>query len=80
MSILHVRNIPEELYTRIQRLASSQNRSLSAQVVTLLERGLQAEERQIAQDKLLKGIRRRRFSPPPGAPDSVALLREDRER
>jgi hypothetical protein len=30
MPILHVRNVPDDLYARIQQLASNQNRSMSA--------------------------------------------------
>lgn len=33
--ILHVRNVPDELYVRIQQLANAKNRSLSAQVISL---------------------------------------------
>jgi antitoxin FitA len=80
MATLHVRSVPDELYIRLQELASVRQRSLSAQVITLLEQALTNEERQQQQAKLLAGIRRRRFVPPPGSPDSVALLREDRGR
>ena len=37
MSILHVRNVPENLYLRLKERADTQRRSLSAEVVTLLE-------------------------------------------
>jgi hypothetical protein len=48
--------------------------------VTLLDSAL--EESEIAQLELLDNIRRRRFFNPAeaGAPDSLTLLREDRER
>ena len=80
MATLHVRSVPDELYVRLQELAVVRQRSLSAQVITLLEQALSNEERQQQQAKLLAGIRRRRFVPPAGSPDSVALLREDRGR
>lgn len=80
MSILHVRNIPEELYTRLQRRAEAQGRSLTAEVIDLLWQAL--EEAETAQAEILSGVRRRRFFSPTaaGAPDSTALLREDRRR
>ena len=80
MPILHVRNVPEELYEQIQRRAESEQRSISAEVVDLLRAALNQAER--PQARILEGIRRRRFYRPAdfGAPDSVALLREDRER
>lgn len=82
MPILHVRNVPDNLYTRIRRLASARNRSISAQVVQLLDEAVQAEEARQSQARILAGIRRRRvsYTKTPSTPDSVALLREDRER
>jgi plasmid stability protein len=80
MSILHVRNVPNELYERIRRQAQAQNRSISAEIIVLLNRAL-AETGQ-SQDEVLASIRRRRFFRPAnaGAPDSTTLLREDRAR
>jgi plasmid stability protein len=82
MPIFHVRNVPDDLYARIQQLASNQNRSMSAQVVQLLDQALRAEEARQSQARILAGIRRRRvaYAKNPSAPDSVALLREDRRR
>jgi plasmid stability protein len=80
MATLHVRSVPEDLYERLQKLAQTQNRSLSAQVITLLHQALQEEENRKRQGKLLADIRRRRFVLPAGAADSVELLREDRRR
>jgi len=82
MPILHVRNVPDELYARIQQLAHAKNRSVSAQVIRLLDAALQVEEARQSQAKVLASIRRRRltYARKPSAPDSVTLLREDRER
>ena len=92
MPTLHVRNVPERLYGRIQSLASARNRSLSAQVVTLLDLALEIEGSRAAHAEALAGIRRRRHTYRPAAgsgrssrkgkavPDSVSLLREDRAR
>ena len=35
MPILHVRNVPDNLYAGIRRLADAENRSVSAQVIRL---------------------------------------------
>lgn len=82
MSILHVRNVPQELYEQIQQMADAKHRSLSAQVVTLLEQAVKQEQARQAQAKTLAGIRRRRLAQTanPAAPDSASLLREDRTR
>jgi plasmid stability protein len=80
VSTLHVRNVPAELYERLQQRAQAQGRSLTAEVVSLLERAL--DETDATQAEVLAGIRRRRFFSPAqaGAPDSTTLLREDRQR
>ena len=80
MAILHVRNVPQDLYTRLKQRAETQHRSLSAEVITLLEWAIEEVDR--ASQLSLESIRRRRFFEPAsvGAPDSTTLLREDRER
>lgn len=80
MNTLHVRSIPDDLYNRLQRLAQTRNRSLSAQVVMMLSQALEEEERQRKQAKALTSIRRRRFTPPAKSPSSLDLLGEDRQR
>ena len=80
MNTLHVRSIPEDLYKRLQQLAQTRNRSLSAQVVMMLAQSLEEEERQRNQAKALTSIHRRRFSPPAHSPSSLDLLRENRQR
>jgi len=80
MPILHVRNVPEDLYERLQRQAQTQRRSLSAEVITLLIRAVEEAER--SPETTLASIRlRRSFRPAEvGAPDSTTRLRQDRER
>ena len=80
MNTLHVRSVPDNLYNRLQQLAQSKNRSLSAQVLTLLEQALDIEERRKKQAKVLSSIQRRRFTAPKNAPASLELLKEDRTR
>lgn len=80
MAILHVRSVPDELYEELRNLAEAKQRSLSAQVVALLQAGVEEEKIRQEQGVVLEAIRRRRFSPPANAPDSTTLLRQDRER
>jgi antitoxin FitA len=80
MNTLHVRSVPEELYRRLQLLAKMRNRSLSAQVVEMLSEALDEEEQRLKQKGALASIRRRRFAPPAKSPDSLDLLRQDRQR
>lgn len=80
MPILHVRSVPEELYERIRQRARAKNRSISAEVIGLLERGLQEPSRS-RKEVVEEILRRRSFRPTEeGLPDSVAFLREDRDR
>ena len=80
MSILHVRNIPEALYQRLKERAETQRRSLSAEVIALLEWAIEEAGRDPT--TTLQAIRERRELYPisPEAPDSTTLLREDRGR
>ncbi len=80
MPTLHVRNVPDTLYANLRRRAESQRRSLSAEVITLLEWAM-AEAERVAKVPLAS-IRQRRFFDPSavGAPDSTTLLRQDRGR
>jgi hypothetical protein len=70
----------DELYERLKEQAQAKNRSISAEVIILLDRALTDPDR--SQVELLDGIRRRRFFRPTqtGAPDSLTLLRQDRAR
>jgi len=80
MSILHVRNVPDDLYKRLRRRAEAQRRSLSAEVIILLTWAM--EEVQRSPGATLEGIHNRRFFrlEELGAPSSTSILREDRER
>jgi plasmid stability protein len=80
MPTLHVRSVPETLYTDIQMLAQLHQRSLSAQVITMLAHGVEIERMQEEQSALLSAIRRRRFVPAASSPTTTDLLHEDRAR
>lgn len=80
MNTLHVRRVPDDLYNRLQQLAKARNRSLSAQVITMLAQAVEEEERRRKQTKTLASIQRRRFKAPKNAPSTLDLLREDRTR
>ncbi|MEH2114255.1 FitA-like ribbon-helix-helix domain-containing protein [Nostoc sp.] len=88
MASLHALDIPDELYERLQQLAKAENRSVDAQVITILQNALQVktqhteDERRKNVPKLLEEIRLRRESRQTDVewPDSTALIREDRDR
>lgn len=80
MPTLHVRNVPAELYSRLQELAVQENRSLSAEVIALLEQAVSVGPSR--RREVLQSIRRRRgrIAGRGDLPESLALLREDRDR
>ncbi|MCC5615830.1 Arc family DNA-binding protein [Nostoc sp. CHAB 5836] len=88
MATLYVRNLPDDLYAKLQELAASEHRSINAQVITLLEQALKTEAQQTEEEKrknvpkLLEEIRLRREQLPTDIewPDSTAMIREDRDR
>ncbi|MBW4448764.1 hypothetical protein PI95_005860 [Hassallia byssoidea VB512170] len=88
MATLYVRNLPDDLYAKLQELAASQHRSINAQVITLLEQVLttqaQETEEQKRQNvpKVLEEIRQRRENRRTDIEwlDSTAMIREDRDR
>ncbi|MFZ1042812.1 MAG: hypothetical protein WCA79_21015 [Anaerolineales bacterium] len=80
MNTLHVRSVPEDLYNQLQQLANARNRSLSAQVITMLAQAVEDEERRKRQAKTLTSVQHRRFKAPKKAPSTLTLLRGDRVR
>ena len=82
MPILHVRGIPEDLYQRIREQAALERRSLTAEVIWLLEQGLAAGATALSMDEWLAKARAFRESLPDRgvAFDSTEAIREERER
>lgn len=82
MAILHVRNVPEKLYRRIQELAEEEQRSMTGEVIALLDAAVERREARKRTAGMLSRIRRRSATVklPPGWGDSVELVREDRKR
>lgn len=88
MATLYVQNLPDDLYERLQELAKVENRSINAQVITLLQQALpsQTQESETETPKSITKILsesscRRRLNPADfGLPDSTDLIREDRDR
>lgn len=78
MTQINTLEIPDELYTQIQRMALSQSRSISEQIVTLLQRALEVEMQRQTQARVLQEIHQTRWTSPVTVPDSVAILREIR--
>ncbi len=80
MAILHVRNVPDDLYERLRLRAKAARRSVSAEVIALLEQELGMNRRSVREILGSIGERNRLHPLPPDLPDVVEMLREDRAR
>ncbi|HTU89452.1 MAG TPA: hypothetical protein VMF69_05090 [Gemmataceae bacterium] len=82
MAALHLQNVPEDLVRRIERLAERVRQSPEEIIVHLLQEAVPSEstERRQRVRELLDRIRQNPIVPTSDTPDSVELLREDRNR
>ena len=83
MATLRVRNLPDRLYEQLAARAERAGLSIGEEIAVLLTELF--DQREATQRRALKALRsldkfRKRYPQPPGAPDSVTLIREDRER
>ena len=82
MPILHVRNVPEDLYDRIRKRARANHRSITAETIALLQAGLSASPTQEESDDWFERARefRERMRARGISFDATAAIREDRDR
>lgn len=85
MATLHVRNVPDDLYERLRRKAEAEGRSLSAEVIRLLDsylprRPMTPEERKAYFDRLRREREAQRLRYGGNLPSSVEDIRADRDR
>jgi hypothetical protein len=82
MSVLHVEDVPDDLYQRIEELATADGLSVGEQTVQLLQRAVGEAQTAGPVDvrAILAEFRLKAIVPCVGTPDSVDLLREDRGR
>jgi plasmid stability protein len=83
MATLQVRNVPDDLFRRLQELAAAERRSLNAEVIVLLEsavNGGRSAREPVA--SILDRLKARRdaIKLPRDWPGSLKMLREDRSR
>ena len=81
MPTLQVRDLPEDVYRRLQDLANSDHRSLAQETVVLLRDAIGARytPRQLRQTALA-AMPAVKLSNGKTFPDPAALIREDRDR
>jgi antitoxin FitA len=79
MATLYVRNVPAELYAKLQAWAAESGRSLNAAVLELLERETSERDRRTEFERRFAAYKRR-YPPVKGPPWPEDLIREDRDR
>ena len=81
MATLHVRNVPDELYERLKSLAEEDHRSLSAEVIDLLQEAAAAGSRRSRTLAALDALHqhRARERAPAGRDWPRTLIREVRD-
>jgi plasmid stability protein len=82
MPSLQVRELPEHIYRKLVAEAEKEHRSLAQQAVAVLARGLGVElDPRERRRRLLDELRENPIKIPKGKRlDTVAMIREDRER
>ncbi|MCC6159010.1 MAG: Arc family DNA-binding protein [Deltaproteobacteria bacterium] len=82
MATIHARNVPDHLYDWLKKSAKSNDRSIAAEVVRIVQ---EAREQSAERERIRKALARIRANVlkeirPVGMPNAVDLLREDRDR
>ena len=81
MPLLQVRDVPEDLYEKLSRVAEADNRSIAQETIVLLKKALAyTEERKARRQRVLTVIEELNISNTNIFPDPSELIREDRER
>lgn len=77
MPTLHVRNVPDDTYEALRRLAVERKSSIGAETVRLLQRALRTDR--VAVRTTLDQIEARRPVARRGSPTPAELIRRDRD-
>ena len=77
MATLHVRDVPDDTYEALRRLAAERRSSMNAEAIRLLRRALRTDTAGVR--ALLDQIEARRVVPRRRAPAAATLIRRDRD-
>ena len=79
VAVLHVRNVPDEVYEELRDSAKREGRSIGSEAIVLLRAALEERRRRTDLVRQLEDVRRR-LRVRPGGPTPEELIREDRDR
>jgi len=77
MSVLYVREVPDELYGALRRRARERRTSISREAIRLLQSALRTDDPALAD--LLLEVESHRPRTPRGTPPAAELIRADRD-
>jgi len=81
MPLLQVRDIPEDLYDTLSKVAEAENRSIAQETIVLLKKALNFQQERISRrQKVLEEIKALNWTNTDSFPDPATLIREDRDR
>ena len=83
MATLYVENVPDDLYDALRKRAKGQRRSIAAEVLTLLEENYPTERELKRRQEFLVKLKSLRFTKTDSqvtSPNSLEMIREDRDR
>jgi hypothetical protein len=83
MAVLHVRNVPDELYRQAQAIAASRGVTLSSLIIEFMQEAAERETARKRHVKAMTEIRRNLAKRPrctTSGADLVRLVRDERER
>ncbi len=81
MALLQVRDIPEDLYNELSRVAKQDNRSIAQETIVLLRTALEIDTERVKKRKaLLAEAKELNIDGNDKLADPVELIREDRNR
>ncbi|MHB9107941.1 MAG: hypothetical protein ACYDCO_12860 [Armatimonadota bacterium] len=82
MATLYVRNFPDALYETVKELAREDRQSIRAKVIELITEAVERKQRRRRRLEAMAILEEmdKHFHPLNDGKDSVALLREDRDR
>jgi antitoxin FitA len=80
MPTLQVRDLPEDIYVKLNMIAAEENRSIAQQTIVLLRESLGLHKNnKLRRKALLEELSQRNY-PDTSKVDIVQLIREDRQR
>jgi len=81
MPLLQVRDIPDDLYETLSKVAASENRSIAQETIVLLKKALNFQQERLSRRKrVLEEIQALHFAGTDEFSNPAGLIREERDR